>query len=725
MNSQIENCPLRAKEIFSEHMQRTYSRIDRMFVVLMFVQWAFAVGCALVLTPYTWEGVTRSPHPHVWLATVLGGLLTLPAAGAGLLFPGRCFTRHTIALCQVGFSSLLIHVTGGRIETHFHVFGSLAFLAAYRDWWVLVPPTLFVAVDHLLRGMFWPETVFGIVIPSNWRWLEHAGWVLFEDLFLIICCQQGLREVQDIARHRAKLERSHTVLQEKTLAAEAASHAKSLFLANMSHEIRTPLNVILGYTDLLRSSDSAISSGERMEHLDAVSRSGNHLLAVINDILDLSKIEAGQMQYERVAFSPHQAILEVLSLMRVRATEKGLTLDARWLSRVPATIQTDPARVRQLLLNLVGNALKFTERGSVQVLARFRASEELLEFAVIDTGVGIAADKLHSIFAPFTQADVSVTRRFGGTGLGLSICRHIATALGGEISVESQPGQGSTFRVTIATGNMQGVPLLDHPPAEAVQAGVPTADSPTRLAGLQILVVDDAEPNRRLLKLLLTRAGATVETADNGLAALEKIRQRQFDVVLMDMQMPLLDGYSATRELRAEGNTTTIIALTAHALHGEDAKCRAAGCDGYLTKPVDRSLLIATLAQLQRSGPDDECDQAPSDDPSVSESFISELDQSDPEVREIVSDFASRLPDDLAQIQAAIQQGDWEVLERLVHSLKGTAAMTGFVRLSDVAAEFEEVVRLRASGSIPGAFEHLAAIGDQVTEHARACSLTP
>jgi signal transduction histidine kinase len=180
----------------------------------------------------------------------------------------------------VAFSSLLIHVTGGRIETHFHVFGSLAFLAAYRDWTLLVPATLFVAVDHLLRGLFWPETVFGVVTPSNWRWLEHAGWVLFEDLWLIICCRQGLREVEDIANHRAKLEQSYAAMEQQTIAAEAANHAKSQFLANMSHEIRTPLNAILGFTDLMRSGDSTIPPAERLSYLEAVHRSGTHLLSV-------------------------------------------------------------------------------------------------------------------------------------------------------------------------------------------------------------------------------------------------------------------------------------------------------------------------------------------------------------------------------------------------------------------------------------------------------------
>jgi PAS domain-containing protein len=213
-------CQARAEQLFEDHLRNLRVRIDRMFVVLMGVQWAFAVGVSMWLSPFTWDGAQRHWHPHVWLALVLGGALAIPAALVGLRRPGRRSTRYLIAVCQVGFSSLLIHVTGGRIETHFHVFGSLAFLAAYRDWPVLLPATVLVALDHLVRGLFWPETVYGIATPSDWRWLEHAGWVLFEDLWLVICCRQGIAEVQDVARHRAELEQSQMVLEQQTVALE-------------------------------------------------------------------------------------------------------------------------------------------------------------------------------------------------------------------------------------------------------------------------------------------------------------------------------------------------------------------------------------------------------------------------------------------------------------------------------------------------------------------------
>jgi PAS domain S-box-containing protein len=816
----------RTRELFDEHLRKLHAKIDRMFVVLMLVQWAFAVVCAAWLTPYAWEGTEQKIHEHVWLSVLMGGMLAAPAVYMGLRHPARRRTRNVIALCQMAFSALLIHVTGGRLETHFHIFGSLAFLAAYRDWTLLIPATLLVAAEHLVQGVFWPETIFGVSTPENWRWLEHAGWVLFEDLWLVICCRQGISEVMENARNRAELEANHHTLThqaqalEESLrerqaivegaldaviqidsagqivgwnsqaeqvfgwsksevlgrplpeiiipvearqahcdgleryrrtgvgrilnqrievnalrrdgsrfpielaitpircdgrmtfcafardiserrhaderlrqakeAAEAASHAKSVFLANMSHEIRTPLNAILGFTDLLRTHET-ISDAERLSHLEAVHRSGEHLLTIINDILDLSKIEAGQMRYERIPFSPHQVIVDVLSLMRVRAVEKGLSLDARWLGHVPQTILGDPARVRQVLLNLVGNAIKFTERGSVQIIARVDSSQQRLTLEVCDTGVGIAADKLDSIFAPFIQADVSVTRRFGGTGLGLSICRHLAQALGGDITVQSSEGRGSTFAVAFDTGSLGDVVWLESPPTEAVQSAPAIKTSRDCLAGLKVLVVDDGPTNRRLLEVLLSRVGAEVDLAEHGGDAVLQATTTHYDAILMDMQMPVLDGYSATRELRNREVKTPIIALTAHAMSGEDKKCYDAGCDGYLTKPVNRDELIAALSRLLAADHEVSSQVVPTAARSASDSdaIVSELDTNDAELREIVVDFIERLTTYRLQLREAWQQRDWESLREQGHSLKGTAAMVGFPTISAVGSTIE------------------------------------
>jgi CheY-like chemotaxis protein len=294
--------------------------------------------------------------------------------------------------------------------------------------------------------------------------------------------------------------------------------------------------------------------------------------------------------------------------MRIRAEEKGIQLTHRVAGRLPETIQTDPAKLRQIVMNLVSNAIKFTEEGGVEVVTRLASYGKKPQLAVdvTDTGVGIEAGAIDKIFEPFSQADGSVTRRYGGTGLGLAISRNFAHALGGEVDVASIPGQGSTFTLTIDAGPLDGVRLLDEGGlASAARAEVESnAEALPALPPADILLVEDGAANRELITLVLEETGVTVDTAENGQVCLDMIAAKEYDLILMDMEMPVLDGYAATARLREQGNTVPIVALTAHAMQGDEAKCRNAGCSGFLTKPVDADLLVRTLAEYLSTQPE-------------------------------------------------------------------------------------------------------------------------
>jgi signal transduction histidine kinase/ActR/RegA family two-component response regulator len=395
------------------------------------------------------------------------------------------------------------------------------------------------------------------------------------------------------------LEQSQEEAAEARRIAEAANRCKSEFLANMSHEIRTPMTAMLGYAELLK--DPSQTPGERERCIETIRRNGEYLLTLVNDILDLSKIEAGCMTVERIGSSPVQIVSEVVEMMQLRARERGIALEIAFRFPIPATIQTDPLRLRQILLNLVGNAIKFTSRGGVRVCVGLGTlPEPRLCFRVIDTGIGMTAQQLDRIFVPFFQADSSTTRRYGGTGLGLPISRHLARLLGGDIAAASTPGAGSTFEVSIGTGPLEDVEMLTALPAPQDRGRDAAARSTPTLSG-RILLAEDGPDNQRLISHYLTRAGARVDVACNGRIALDKSAEalrlgEPYDLILLDMQMPELDGYSAARILRERGVRTPIIALTAHAMSGDRGACLSAGCDEYITKPVERVRLLGVVA---------------------------------------------------------------------------------------------------------------------------------
>jgi signal transduction histidine kinase/ActR/RegA family two-component response regulator len=394
------------------------------------------------------------------------------------------------------------------------------------------------------------------------------------------------------------LESKSRQLEQARLSSDAANAAKSTFLANMSHEIRTPMTAILGYTDMLLEAGGDVAPSERQEWLQVVRRNGKHLLELINDILDLSKIEAGKMAMEHAPCDVRQIVDDVVQTLRSRAREKRILLRLEFGGGIPREVKSDALRLRQVLVNLVGNAIKFTDAGEVAVRVAWQQSGDCrLLIDVADTGIGMSAQQVGRLFRPFTQADGSTTRRFGGTGLGLTISKRLVELLGGELSVRSEPGAGSTFRVALPTPEAEMIDVdATAAPAECARAADVELPSEERLLHGRILLVDDGIDNQRLLAMLLRKAGAEVTIADTGRSALDAIEGDEFDLVLMDMQMPDMDGYSAVSALRERGCGTPVIAVTAHAMAGDRERCLAAGCTDYLAKPIDRSLLLRTVS---------------------------------------------------------------------------------------------------------------------------------
>ncbi len=516
--------------------------------------------------------------------------------------------------------------------------------------------------------------------------------------------------------------------------AKMANQAKSEFLANMSHEIRTPLTAILGYTDILREESVAAGPNERgTGALDTIRRAGEHLLAVINDILDLTKIEADKLVIEQVETELPRLLFDVDSLMRPRAASKGVILQSTLTTAIPGRILSDPTRLRQILMNLVGNAAKFTDTGRIDIraLVVMRQQQPMLRIEVEDTGPGMTEAQAANLFQPFMQADASVTRKHGGSGLGLTIARRLAVMMGGQVSLDfTAPGRGSRFVLELPLFPLEDSALVHNLDACKLDssAGMPSVRGEViRLHG-RILLAEDGEDNQRLISFHLGKAGAEVTVAANGALALEQLRAAEragtpFDLLVSDMQMPEMDGYTLARTLRKSGSTIPIVALTAHAMAEDRRKCLEAGCDDYAVKPIDKLLLLRTCKRWlggvsiaveifpdslggshgldDHSEIDTDLSTATSPAPPhaaaiaaerPSDVLTSEL-ADDPDMADVVREFVTALADRVLVIERTYAARDWPALSAVCHQLKGAAGGYGYPSISQAARDAEQASR--------------------------------
>jgi PAS domain S-box-containing protein len=568
-------------------------------------------------------------------------------------------------------------------------------------WESLVHPDDLERVKAELRRHLDRETPYYIAEyrircrDGSWKWVLARGKAVWD---------ANGAPVRLVGAHSDVTERrrSEELLREARQAADEANSAKSQFLARMSHEIRTPMNAICGLSDLL--SDTPLD-GEQREYVRVFRTNAERLLRLINDILDLSKVEASALDLEISAFRLEDALRRVSDLFLAAAKQKNLALNVTVLPGIPAAVRGDPDRLEQILVNLVGNALKFTEQGSVSVLVAPGTRPGHVAFEVRDTGPGIRADQIGAIFEPFVQADSGSTRKHTGTGLGLAIAKKLVEKMGGEIGVESEPGKGSCFRFTVylepeLTASAI-LPAVKSQPDTTEE--LPVFDRPAKL-----LIAEDVEDNRFVLHAYLRGLPFELDFAEDGAIALRKAFAQAHDLILMDMQMPELDGFAVTRHIRAyeasrRKKPVPIIALTAFALSEEASRCIEAGCTDYLAKPLRKSDLLKTISRhLPRPASETR--------PIHADPLADDPDYLSSAVRELMPDYLANCAEQSENMVAWLEAGDFTAIERLGHNLKGSGGMMGLPKITEIGAGIHDLARAKDAEGLRGQLRSLRAV---------------
>lgn len=548
----------RATKLIRKMLFKIHAQTDRIFSSLMVTQWVFAVGCAVYFSPYSWNGSVKSIHPHVWFALVIGGILSFISFTLVRFEPGKPITRHSIAICQMLMSSLLIHVTGGRIETHFHIFGSFALLAFYRDWKVLVTGVVVVTIDHVLRGEFWPQSAFGLIEVGRWRWVEHAAWVLFENAFLIASCQRGLHEIREICQRQVELEDMNetieqavqdrtyelNVTQQKLLESQKLEAIGQL-ASGVAHDFNNVLSGILAYASILKedyATDPVLVNG-----LQTIESSAERGADMTKKLLAFAR----KGNYEFTGVDLNKTVTETVSLLE--PTLKGKVAVQVDVASDLWPTEGDSTQIFQVVMNLAVNAKDAMPSGGLLKISACNLDADLdyikahssvplgeyVRLSVEDNGSGMSTELQQKIFEPFFTTKAPGA----GTGLGLSMVYGIMKNHKGAVSLYSQEGHGTVFHLYFPRSQLETATVVERAAEPAIERDA--------LQEHRILLVDDEESMRKVGHDILVRYGGNVSVCEDGADAVDYVREKpHFDIVILDVIMPKMNGIDAFHELR-------------------------------------------------------------------------------------------------------------------------------------------------------------------------------